>query len=188
MDVALREIRYGRVWRVNAHRLVEESDGVIALWSPRGNKRMIPVDETGAELRIPLDEPWVLGTRETTHHTLSLIRPGARHSLTLAWSPDWRVLFWYVNLERWLGRGPRTIDYVDDKLDLVVLPDGSVRWKDEDELEHAASLGLLDAGEVRAEAERVLASPPWPTGWEDWRPDPAWPAPTLPDGWETVLP
>ena len=91
-----------------------------------------------------------------------------------------------ANLERWLGRGPRTIDYVDEKLDLVVSPDGSVRWKDEDELQLAAELGPLDAGEVRAEAKRVLAAPPWPSGWEDWRPNPAWGAPALPDGWDVV--
>jgi hypothetical protein len=186
VDVALREIRYGRVWRVNAYRLVEERDGVLVLWSPPGIERLLPVDSAGAEIRIPVDEPWVLGTRTTEQHALSLVRPGARHSVTLSWSPDWRFLYWYVNLERWLGRGPRTIDYVDEKLDLVVLPDGSVRWKDEAELEHAAALGLLDAGEVRAEAQRVLAAPPWPTGWEEWRPDPSWPAPVLPAGWDVV--
>ena len=48
--------------------------------------------------------------------------------------------------------------------------------------------GLLDSDEVRAEAERVLAAPPWPTGWEAWRPDPSWPAPALPDGWDVVHP
>ncbi len=185
-NVALREIRHGRVWRANAYRLVDERDDLLVLWSPPGNQRLVPVDAAGAEVRIPLDEPWVLGTRTTEQHALSLVRPGANHSLTLHWTPEWRFLYWYVNLERWLGRGPRTIDYVDDKLDLVVMADGSVRWKDEDELEHAAALGLLDAGEVRAEAERVLAAPPWPTGWEDWRPDPAWPAPALPDDWDVV--
>jgi hypothetical protein len=93
-----------------------------------------------------------------------------------------------VNFERWLGRGATTIDYVDDKLDLVVEPDGSLRWKDEDELEEAARLGLLDADAVRAEAERVVADPPWPTGWEEWRPDPAWPLPALPASWDAVEP
>jgi hypothetical protein len=186
VDVALREIRYGRVWRATAYRLVGERAGVLALWSPPGSRRFVPVDSAGAEIRIPLDEPWVLGTRTTEQHALSLVRTGTRHSVTLHWSPTWRFLYWYVNLERWLGRGPRTIDYVDDKLDLVVLPDRSVRWKDEDELEQAAALGLLDGDEVRAEAERVLAAPPWPTGWEAWRPDPSWPAPALPDGWDVV--
>ena len=27
---------------------------------------------------------------------------------------------------------------------------------------------------------------PFPTGWEDWRPDPAWPVPQLPAGWDVV--
>ena len=30
---------------------------------------------------------------------------------------------------------------------------------------------------VRAEAARVLEEWPFPTGWEDWRPDPSWPVP-----------
>lgn len=186
VDVALREIRYGRVWRANAYRLVDERDGVLVLWSPAGIQRLVPVDSVGAELRIPLDEPWALRARTTEQHALSLVRPGARHSLTLHWSPDWRFLYWYVNLERWLGRGPQTIDYVDDKLDLVVSPDGSVRWKDEDELDQAAAKGLLDEADVRAEAERVLTARPWPTGWEGWRPDPSWQAPALPDNWDVV--
>ena len=63
-------------------------------------------------------------------------------------------------------------------------PDGAVRWKDEDELEHAASLGLVDAAEVRAEAERVLEASPFPTGWEDFRPEPDWPSPRFPQGWQ----
>ncbi len=187
-EVALREIRFGRVWRVTPYRLVGERDGVLALWSPCGNQRLVPVDSAGTEIRIPRDEPWVHGVRTSELHALALVRPGARHSVTLHWSPSWVFRHWYVNFERLLGRGPRTIDYVDDKLDLVVQADGTVRWKDEDELDHAAAVGLLDAGEVRAEAERVLASPPWPTGWEEWRPDPSWPAPTLPAGWDLVSP
>jgi hypothetical protein len=186
VDVALREIRYGRVWRVNALRLVDERDGMLALWSPPGITRLVPVDEDGAEIRIPFDEPWVLGERTTAMQSLALLEPGARHSLWLHWDDDWTFSHWYVNFERPLGRDGPTLDYVDDKLDLIVTPDGAVRWKDEDELAEAAALGLLDEAAVRAEAERVLAEAPWPTGWEDWRPDPAWPLPRLPDGWDAV--
>jgi hypothetical protein len=183
-DLALREIRYGRVWRANAARVVEERGEELVLWSPAGIARKVPLDPAGAEIRIPQPE-WTLGDRITPDESLVVVRPGARWSLWHFWNQG-RFVFWYVNFERHLGRTATCLDYVDDKLDLVVAPDGTVRWKDEDELELAAAAGHVDADEVRAEAEAVLASPPWPTGWEDWRPDPVWEPPRLPDGWDSV--
>jgi len=64
--------------------------------------------------------------------------------------------------------------------------DGTVRWKDEDELVEAARSGYLDEEDVRSEAAKVLADPPWPTGWENWLPDLGWGVPTLPEGWDVV--
>ena len=40
-----------------------------------------------------------------------------------------------------------------------------------------------DVAVIRAEGERVLAEWPFPTGWEDWQPDPSWAAPTFPQDW-----
>jgi predicted RNA-binding protein associated with RNAse of E/G family len=91
---------------------------------------------------------------------------------------------WYVNFESYLGRSAVAYDSVDHKLDLIVRPDGIVEWKDEDELEQAAALGLLDADAVRDGAARALAKRPWPTGWEAFRPGPSWPVPELPEGWD----
>jgi len=184
-DVALREIRFGRVWRAIPCRIVEERDDRIVLWSPRGITRYVPVDEAGKEIRIPRAD-WLLGTRTTVSESLVLMRPGARHSIWLFCDEDDRFLHLNVNFEQPLGRTRVGWDYADDKLDLVVDADGSWRLKDEDELEEAHRLGLLDASKVRMEAKRVLAAPPWPTGWEAWRPDPAWPIPELPAGWDVV--
>ncbi len=184
MEVALREIHRGRVWRANAARLVDDGGDVVALWSPRGNVRKLPVDGAGAEIRIPCDA-WVLGERVTTQDALWLVYPNRPYSLGLYWS-DGRFAHWYVNLERPLGRSAVGWDYVDHKLDLIVLADGTVRWKDEDELAIAAAVGLLDEAAVRADAAHVLADPPWPTGWEGFRPDPAWRIPRLPKGWDVV--
>ena len=60
---------------------------------------------------------------------------------------------------------------------------------DEDELEEGLERGVLTADDeaaARAEAARLVEEWPFPTGWEDWRPDPAWPTPALPDGWDVV--
>ena len=57
------------------------------------------------------------------------------------------------------------------------------------ELEDAIRLGRFspdEAATIRAEGENVVAAWPFPTGWEEWRPDPAWPIPQLPDGWDRV--
>ena len=95
--------------------------------------------------------------------------PAGRTPIYHFWRDGGELEHWYVNFERPLRRTPLGFDTFDEKLDLIVRPDGRYRWKDEDELEQAAAAGLLDAAAVRAEAARVLAEWPFPTGWEDWR-------------------
>jgi len=90
----------------------------------------------------------------------------------------------YVNLQAPLRRTPLGYDSGDHVLDIVVAPDGAWRWKDEDEFAEAIQLEHFtpsEAAEVRAEGERVIAGLPslLPTGWETWRPDPAWPVSAL---------
>lgn len=183
-DLVLREVWFGAVWRANAARLVDERDGLLVFWSPSGSAAKYPREE-GREVRIP--RPGVpLADRVAERQALFLVRPGARHSLGLFWDAEGAFSHWYVNLERDVRRTPIGVDYVDEKLDLVVAPDGTVRWKDEDELAEAAGLGLLDEREVRAEAARVLAHPPWPTGWESWQPPPDGRPARLPADWHVV--
>ena len=43
-----------------------------------------------------------------------------------------------------------------------------------------------EAAEIRAEGERVLADPPWPTGYEEWRPPASWTPLGLPRDWHVV--
>ena len=71
----------------------------------------------------------------------------------------------------------------------MVEPDRTATRKDEDELELAVAQGLYDAATAAAfeaelaAAESVVASwgSPFCDGWENFRPDPAWPIPGLPD-------
>jgi uncharacterized protein len=181
IDAVWRDVHRGRVWRAQACRVVEETAELLALWIPRGSPYRVPA----GGLRIPGDA-WELEPGATTRDQLCVARRGRAHSIYLFWEEGWELGHWYVNFERPLVRTPLGVDTFDEKLDLIVRPDGSYRWKDEDELEAAAAAGLLDAAGVRAEAERVLREWPFPTGWEDWRPDPSWPVPQLPEGWDAV--
>jgi predicted RNA-binding protein associated with RNAse of E/G family len=180
-----RDVHDGRVWRAQACRIVEETATQLVLWMPRGAPAKLPVDDDGARLRIP-GERWELEEIATGEDILCVAPRGRAHSVYLFPSRPASDRHWDVNFEEPLRRTPLGVDTFDWKLDLIVLPDGTHRWKDEDELEQAAALGLLDADEVRAEAARVLAEWPFPTGWEDWQPDPAWPVPQLPEGWDRV--
>jgi hypothetical protein len=183
-ETALRDIWYGRVWRAIGARVVGADGDVTALWMPKGSPSMYPVDAAGAEVRIPVREP-VLAERRSSRDALALERPGSRHSIWLFWL-DGTFDYWYVNFERTLGWNGVCFDMVDEKLDLIVRPNGALLWKDEDELEHAASLGLVDADEVRAEAANVVAEWPFPTGWESFSPHADWSKPRLPRGWQSV--
>jgi hypothetical protein len=185
IDAVWRDVHRGRVWRAQACRVVEETPEHAALWMPRGSLAMLPVDDTGARIRIP-GEAWELEPISSKRDAICLGRAGRPHSIYLFFKPDGAVEHWYVNFEQPLRRTPVGYDTFDHKLDLIVMPDGTYRWKDEDELEHAAAAGLLNPSDVRAEGERVLEEWPFPTGWEEWRPDPTWPIPQLPEGWDRV--
>ena len=150
--IALRDVWFGEVWRASPGIVVEDGPALTAVCLLPGSEHVFPVDGDGREVRLP---------RRGVGREL---RPGRRIVLALypavaAWSiwhfyeNDGSFGHWYVNFEQQLGRGPRSIDYVDHKLDLIVQPDGGLEWKDEDELEEAGRLGLLDAAAVRRDAD-----------------------------------
>ena len=87
-----------------------------------------------------------------------------------------------------MRQGVQLHDYV---LDIVVRPGMSWTWKDVDEFEELIARGFFSAehvSSIRAEAAQVVRTiesvgPPFCDGWEDWRPDPSWAVPRLPDDW-----
>jgi len=180
-DAVWRDVHLGRVWRAQACRIVEDSPQTIALWIPAGAPAKVPA----GGLRIPGDD-WELEDTAPTRDQICVARPGRAHSIYLFWTDDGELDHWYVNFEQPLRRSLVGFDTFDEKLDLIVQADGSYRWKDEDELEQSAALGLLDPEAVRMEAARVVKEWPFPTGWEGWRPGAAWPLPQLPEGWHVV--
>lgn len=105
---------------------------------------------------------------------------------------------WYVNLERpgvrWVRDGLAGIDTVDYDLDIVVAPDRTWRWKDDDEFRaHLAVPDVYwcdDEQAVRAtgrEAVKLIEAGEFPFDGSatDFRPDPQWTVPTgMPPGWD----
>jgi predicted RNA-binding protein associated with RNAse of E/G family len=120
-----------------------------------------------------------------TNRVLWLTPFGAAHAIGHFWNAESGAFVGhYVNLQAPLRRSAYGFDSFDHVLDIVVSPDGSWHWKDEDEFDEALNQGLFSAAEaanIRSEGERVIErfEQLLPTGWEDWLPDPAWPVESL---------
>lgn len=191
--VAHRDLQAGKVWFAHATIVVEDTpERLLLYWMPGADARA-PVGSGGAPLRI-WSEPWTLMNRPWTDTcVLCHWRPGDPFSVWLFWE-EGSFLGWYVNLQAPFRRVATGFDAVDDVLDVWIEPGGSWSWKDEDELEECVRLGLLSGDQAAAISEHArpalercsLGEEPFDAVWPMWTPDPAWPTPELPEGWDVV--
>ncbi len=191
--VLWRGVFCGRVRWALPHVFVGAEDRRVALYIPPGTRGRRPkrafVDYT-EQLRTLewqyRDHVW------HSKHALRLTPLGEAYSIDLLWrADDWSFRGWYVNLQEPLRRTELGFDTFDHALDLWFDASGSWTWKDEDHLATLVEVGVFTAAEaaaIRAQGEHVLERREEliPTGWEDWRPDPAWSIPVLPAAWDRV--
>jgi hypothetical protein len=199
--VAYREVWHGKVWAARPLVVARDDEELTALWFPKGTnwKRPIPPrshpsgGDRGERLaRCLLLDEWDLEDAEWEVSTLLLVRPGDWHAIWVSWLDDGTQWGWYVNLQEPVRRTELGWETMDLVLDVVVENDRTWRWKDEDELATYLRLGALDeqvAMRIRQEGARVAAraernEPPFSEPWGEWRPDPSWPIPVLPAGWD----
>lgn len=178
-------------------RVVSDDDSGLVVWIEAGTPLLRPVNVDGRGVRDrPIEERFRAPTEFAVvpWHGAGVLRIAPRnaaHSLWLFRRPDGSGEFWgwYGNLERPHVRSEHGVHSHDHTLDLWLDADGWIIWKDEDELAAAVEQGHLsidDAAEIRAEGERVHAAmtrrdAPFDGSWLDWRPEPAWTTPALPE-------
>jgi Protein of unknown function (DUF402) len=119
---------------------------------------------------------------------LQLQRPGDSYSV---WRREGAEEERYINFQEPFRRFEYGFDTLDNVLDIVIAPDGTWRWKDLEELDDWLARGRFTREElegIRAEGERVAAELDagrrWWSEWGTWKPDPGWPLPVLPEGWD----
>ena len=188
----VRHLSRGRVRYATPMIVVEDTPDRLALFLPAGTRtRWTWVDWDAGTERGPVEHVWA-GT-----DVLELIPTGRAHSIWAMWQAGGGpFLCWYVNLQAPMRRLDDGIVTWDQALDIVVRPDGEWHWKDEDHLLRMQEFGWMtasEAAEVRAEGERVIdelaqRATPFNEPWPEWRPDPHWPTPELPDDWDRVPP
>lgn len=196
--VALRHLNAGLLSHVWPVVVAEDSQDLVALYVRNGTPtlRRTGLDGSPLDRSLPYEErastPWRLGPG--AWYGSSCLQLHRAHE-PCAW---WRWLDgsgWYVNLQEPLRRTEIGFDTTDHVLDLVVAPDGSWQWKDEDEFEAAIRVDRFTrdeaararrAGEAAAAAVEARA---WPfdSDWIDWQPETNWTIPThLPEDWQTI--
>jgi Protein of unknown function (DUF402) len=170
--------------------VVADDDDLLALYMPGGGA----LSATGEFFGAP--HPWSHKQRWEGHGVLQLQRPGEMHAVWVFWQgPERDFGAWYVNIQEPFRRTPMGFDTQDLELDLVVKPDGTWRWKDDELLDAWVERGRWTAAEVaeiRTEGARVAADLDagrrwWSDEWTTWEPDPAWQVPVeLPRGWDEL--
>ena len=190
--VLLRYIERGTVVSALPIRVVVDAGAAVVLHLVAGSEIAWPTMAGRPTRDVPLEErylgPWGAERRTWEGAGLTIVaRDGASYAVWVFTHDDDIFRGWYINLEQPWTRTDRGFDTRDHTLDIVIDPDGSWRWKDEDELEAAVLQGhhlREEADAIQSEGERVLAEWPLPTGWEDWRPPADWEPAQLPAGWD----
>ena len=184
----------GRLAMVQSARVVADDDRGLLLHTDLGAQLMVRTDLDGNSTRpLPLATEIAMTTmlaprRRTMYRSLLLTPPGAAHSVSWGWHADDTFTGWYVNLETPARRWPGGIDVHDQVLDVLIAPDRSYAWKDEDDV---GFLGPAAAARARAEGEKVIALAaegafPFDGSFIDFRPPPEWPPTELPPWWDAV--
>ena len=193
----------GRVANVRPCRVISDDDRGLLLWLARDSAVAVEVAEDGRGIRqMPFTE-WA-GMRYRLEPgnwqgpgVLKFLPHGVDHSVWLFFDDAGRFASWYVNLEeralRWDDGDLAGVDVIDQDLDIVVAPDRTWRWKDEDEFAERLAMPehywVPDEAAVWSEGRRVIklieaGDFPFDGTWTDFHPDPTWPVPTtLPPGW-----
>jgi hypothetical protein len=194
VDIEKRVVQAAIPWIVVRH---DERNVVLhmppgAAWKVRTGRHGGPRDrmllewDGGYHDRIWKDTSVLMFHRFEDAHSIWLNRNAA--TLEFGW--------WYVNLEEPWRETAIGFDSRDDILDRWAGPDGVWHWKDEDELEWAIAEGWVAPereAQLREEGERAVErftrrDPPLDEPWIDFRPDPSWSTPVLPNNWREFEP
>ncbi|MGN9808460.1 DUF402 domain-containing protein [Micromonospora sp. BQ11] len=199
-----RNVRRGRIGWVRPARVVLDDDRGLLLWVARDTPVAHEVTEAGLGMRAMPFAEWVTSSyrlargRWNGPPLLKFLPTGAAHSVWWFRDAGDRFATWYVNLEepgvRWDDGHLAGVDVVDQDLDVVVRPDRSWEWKDEEEFAERLAFPdhywVPDPDAVRAEGKRVVARAeaghfPFDGTWCDFTPPTDWTTPReLPAGWD----
>ncbi|WGW12139.1 DUF402 domain-containing protein [Saxibacter everestensis] len=183
--------------------VVDDTDDHLAVYLESGTRMLCQVLSDGHDIRsLPGPErfsaPRAQAVRRWTGGgILAVFQPNTMYSVwCFETRPGIRNLY-YVNIELPFTRDVDGIETSDLVLDVIVRPDRSFHYKDEDELELARHAGMYSDSQIASIREAASDAAqtvrrwafPFNAGFENFRPDPTWQIPELPNSskWQLDL-
>ena len=142
------------------------------------------------------DKDWKLENYAwRTNRLLILLEPDTYYSTMFFWRADSNdFLLYYINFQLPFQRSHCGIDTLDLDLDLIINPDFSFRWKDEDDYQKAIDHEVIMpewTQEIEIAKKEIFnklekRQYPYDGSWLNWMPDPHWLPPKLPKNWDKI--
>jgi hypothetical protein len=179
------------------HVVLQDTNDLTAVYMPEGTKlwRWNLVEGRFREPRVSQGDSIRLFFPGKSYEVSLFYETGtgpARHVQYFFPGAQGRFYGWKIDLTSPFARTEVGLDMIDETLDIVVRPDRTFIWKDEDQMELLVELGIYSA----AEAERIRSvghevidmvdkrAPPFDDEWIEWRPDPDLLLGEVPQGWQ----
>ena len=130
-----------------------------------------------------------------TNRFLVLLYPKKYYSINLMWNhAENRFLCYYINFQLPFQRTKPGFQTLDLEIDLVINPDYSWHWKDEEEYKEGIELKVIrpewvdNIETAKQEILEKLKQIQYPLNkdWINWIPDSEWTLPRLPSNWNEV--
>jgi protein associated with RNAse G/E len=199
--IAWRGIYRQRVWNVLSTIVVKDSPEEIVLTLLPGTECIMPEGYLQGKKSDKRrwnfkDKYWELETYNwRTNRLLVLLGPGNFYSTIYFWNHQSNeFLCYYINFQLPYQCGLNQVDTLDLDLDLIIHPDFSFEWKDEEDYQKAIEQEIIfpewiegieiAKGDIFNKLEKRQY--PFDGSWLDWMPDSNWALPKLPKGWDRV--
>ena len=198
--LAWRGIYRDRVWHMQTTTAIKDSPEELVLALLPGAECIAPEGYLNGKDRSKRrwsfkNKDWELqGYLWRTNRLLLLLEPEKYYSIMYFWDDSNEFLCYYVNFQLPFQRSHCGIDTLDLDLDIIINPDFSYEWKDEDDYRNAIDNEVIIAEWVRGiETAKIEVfnkldrrQYPFDGSWLDWAPDPTWSPPKLPENWDKM--
>ncbi len=202
----LRGIVYGKVWIVQSMIVVEDNKDRTTLLLLPGSQCAIPNEyrdwrETGTKdslhrWQISKKTPLLLGEYEwIRNRILFFLEPNKYYAICIFWDHESNVFSnYYINFQLPYKRTKLGFDTLDLDLDIVINKEYEWKWKDVDDYQEGIKEGAIKEEWVKGIEEskhEVITrinnhSHPMDGSWINWKPNPSWNLPKLPNDWENI--